>query len=155
MVASPDYVKQHGMPLTRDDLAAHTLLKLESPVALPDEWHLESEQDANVLTIRKSPLQVNVPDVLRAALLAGAGIGTLATYSAVEDLVAGTLVRVLPQYRLRPFTVFAVYPSRRYLEAKVRTLLDHLRSTLSPALASAIERVEALTRTVEQQTRQA
>jgi DNA-binding transcriptional LysR family regulator len=155
MVASPDYLKRHGMPLTRDDLAAHTLLKLESPVALPDEWHLESEQDANVLTIRKSPLQVNVPDVLRAALLAGAGIGTLATYSAVEDLVAGTLVRVLPQYRLRPFTVFAVYPSRRYLEAKVRTLLDHLRSTLSPALESAIERVEALTRTVEQQTRQA
>jgi len=83
---------------------------------------------------------------MRAALLAGAGIGTLATYTAVDDLVDGKLVRVLPNYRLRPFTVFAVYPSRRYLDAKVRTLLEHLRSTLTPALRNAIERVEALTR---------
>ncbi|MEI6000450.1 LysR family transcriptional regulator [Paraburkholderia bengalensis] len=144
MVASPDYVKQHGMPLTREDLAAHRLLELESPASPSREWHIESAHDAHVVTLAKAPMHINVPDVLRAALLAGAGIGTLATYSVADDLAAGTLVRVLPQYRLKPFTVFAVYPSRRYLEAKVRTLLDHLRSTLTPALEQAIERVEAL-----------
>ncbi|MBN3767880.1 LysR family transcriptional regulator [Burkholderia sp. Ac-20365] len=155
MVASPDYVKQHGMPLTADDLPAHTLLKLESPVAPPDEWHLESTEHVHVLTLTHAPLQVNAPDVLRAMLLGGAGIGTLATYTAVEDLVAGTLVRVLPQYRLRPFTVYAVYPSRRYLEAKVRTLLDHLRATLTPALEEAIDRIEALNLTVEHAAKRA
>lgn len=144
IVAAPDYLKRRGTPLTRDELSAHTLLKLESPVSPPDEWHLESEHDAQVWTIPKSPLQINVPDVMRAALLAGAGIGTLATYSVADDLVSGALVRVLPQYRLKPFTVFAVYPSRRYLEAKVRTLLDHLRTTLGLSLKDAIERVEAL-----------
>ncbi len=144
MVASPDYVKQHGMPLTREDLDAHRLLELESPASPSREWHIESAHDAHVVTLAKAPMHINVPDVLRAALLAGAGIGTLATYSVADDLAAGTLVRVLPQYRLKPFTVFAVYPSRRYLEAKVRTLLDHLRSTLTPALEQAIERVEAL-----------
>jgi DNA-binding transcriptional LysR family regulator len=144
MVASPDYVKQHGMPLTREDLAAHRLLELESPASPSREWHIESAHDTHVVTLAKAPMHINVPDVLRAALLAGAGIGTLATYSVADDLAAGTLVRVLPQYRLKPFTVFAVYPSRRYLEAKVRTLLDHLRSTLTPALEQAIERVEAL-----------
>jgi DNA-binding transcriptional LysR family regulator len=148
-------VKQNGMPLTRDDLASHSLLRLESPASLPDEWHLESAHDAHVITLAKSPLQVNVPDVMRAALLAGAGIGTLATYSVVDDLVAGKLMRVLPQYRLKPFSVFAVYPSRRYVEAKVRMLLDHLRSTLTPALDQAIERVEALARFVEEQAREA
>lgn len=51
-------------------------------------------------------------------------------------------MRVLPQYHLRPFTVFAIYPSRRYLGAKVRTLLEHLRATLSPSLANAVEIVE-------------
>jgi hypothetical protein len=55
----------------------------------------------------------------------------------------------LPQYRLKPFTVYAVYPSRRYLEAKVRTLLDHLRSTLTPALERTSERIDALSRTAE------
>ena len=149
MVASPGYVKQHGMPLTPDDLAAHTLLKLETPVSPADEWHLESAHDTQVITLAHAPMQVNAPDVMRAMLLDGAGIGTLATYSVVEDLVSGNLVRVLPQYRLKPFTVYAVYPSRRYLEAKVRTLLDHLRSTLTPALESARERIDAVSRTVE------
>ncbi|BCF93477.1 LysR family transcriptional regulator [Paraburkholderia largidicola] len=139
MVASPGYVRQNGMPLTADDLAPHALLKLETPVSPPDEWHLESAHDTQVVTLAHAPLQVNAPDV----------IGTLATYTAVDDLVSGKLVRVLPQYRLKPFTVYAVYPSRRYLEAKVRTLLDHLRSTLTPALDNASERIEALSRAVE------
>jgi DNA-binding transcriptional LysR family regulator len=152
MVASPDYLKRHGTPRTRDELCAHTLLMLESPVSPPDEWHIESEADAQICKIAKSPLQVNVPDVMRAALLLGAGIGTLATYTAVDDLVDGKLVRVLPHYRLRPFTVFAVYPSRRYLDAKVRTLIEHLRSTLSSSLNNAIERIEALARADSLQT---
>ncbi|WP_207005239.1 substrate binding domain-containing protein, partial [Trinickia mobilis] len=152
MVASPDYLKRHGTPLTRDELGVHALLMLESPVSPPDEWHLESEDDARIWKIPKSSLQINVPDVLRTALLAGAGIGTLATYTVVDDLVEGKLVRVLPHYRLKPFTVFAVYPSRRYLDAKVRTLLEHLRSTLSPSLKSAIERVERVARADTPQT---
>jgi DNA-binding transcriptional LysR family regulator len=152
MVASPGYLKRRGTPRSCDELSAHTLLLLESPVSPPDEWHIESEGDAQIWKIPKSPLQVNVPDVMRAALLGGAGIGTLATYTAVDDLVDGKLVRVLPHYRLKPFTVFAVYPSRRYLDAKVRTLLEHLRSTLSPSLQNAIERVEALIRADSLQT---
>ncbi|MEM5343084.1 LysR family transcriptional regulator [Paraburkholderia azotifigens] len=158
MVASPDYVKRNGMPLTRDDLAAHTLLKLETPVSPPDEWHLENANamdDRHVLTLTHAPLQVNAPDVMRAMLLDGAGIGTLATYSAIEDLAAGRLIRVLPQYRVRPFTVFAVYPSRRYLEAKVRTLLAHLRSTVTPALEAVAERIDAMAGRVEQEAKHA
>jgi DNA-binding transcriptional LysR family regulator len=151
MVASAGYLERNAIPRTRDDLASHTLLELESPVAPPDEWLLESEQETHRLTIRKSPLQINVPDVMRAALLAGAGIGTLATYSVADDLASGALVRVLPQYRLRPFTVYAVYPSRRYLEAKVRTLLDHLRTTLPLSLKDAMTRVETLAQAVAQQ----
>jgi len=48
MVASPDYLKRHGTPRTRDELSAHTLLMLESPVSPPDEWHIESEADARI-----------------------------------------------------------------------------------------------------------
>jgi hypothetical protein len=81
---------------------------------------------------------------LRTVLHAGAGIGMLATYSAAEDLRSGALMRVLPQYRLRVFQIYAVYASRRYLDAKIRTLLEHLRATLSPALEQVRHEVEAL-----------
>jgi DNA-binding transcriptional LysR family regulator len=130
MVASPGYVKRHGMPATLDDLAAHTLLKLETPVSPSDEWHLESAHDArdvHVLTLAHAPLQVNAPDVMRAMLLDGAGIGTLATYSAVEDLAAGRLVRVMPQYRVKPFTVFAVAIWKRKSAPCSTTCVRHSR----------------------------
>ncbi|MBN3857543.1 LysR family transcriptional regulator [Paraburkholderia sp. Ac-20340] len=141
-VASAQYLARRGHPRTLTDLADHLLLQLESPVSAPDEWHMQKGADTQVWTITRTPFRANSPEALRAAILAGAGIGTLATYSVADDLVTGRLVRVLPQYHLRPFTVFAVYPSRRYLDAKVRTLLEHLRATLSPSLASAVEVVE-------------
>jgi len=142
-VASAAYLAQRGHPGKLTDLADHALLQLESPVSPPDEWHLQRGTETHVWTITRTPFRANSPEALRAAILADAGIGTLDTYSAAEDIASGKLVRVLPQFHLRPFTVFAVYPSRRYLDAKVRTLLAHLRATLSPALAKAMEVVEA------------
>ncbi|WP_321890237.1 LysR family transcriptional regulator [Paraburkholderia bannensis] len=141
-VASAEYLARRGKPRWLTDLADHALLQLESPVSPPDEWHMQKGAEIQVWTITRTPFRANSPEALRAAILAGAGIGTLATYSVADDLLSGRLVRVLPQYHLRPFTVFAVYPSRRYLDAKVRTLLEHLRETLSPSLACAVEIVE-------------
>ena len=143
LVASSGYLRRHGHPQTLSDLDNHSLLQLESPVSPPDEWAIEGKSESRLLTLTRTPFRVNSPDALRAAIVAGAGIGTLATYSAAGDIRSGALVRVLPEYHLRPFNVYAVYPSRRYLDAKVRTLLEHLRKTLSPALAEAIKVTEA------------
>ena len=144
LVASPVYLRSGGMPTTPSDLSKHRLLRLNSPVSPPDEWHLEGPGGELLVPVRTSPFQANSPDALRAAIESGAGIGTLATYSVLEDLQTGKLTRVLPQFRLRPFTVFALYASRRYLDAKIRTLLEHLRETLSPALEEIARGVEAL-----------
>ncbi len=146
LVASHAYLKQRGVPASPADLAGHSLLRLASPVSPPDEWHLESPADSLVVPVSAFPFQSNSPDAMRYALRAGAGIGMLAAYSAVDDLRSGALVRVLPQYRLRPFNVYAVYVSRRYLDAKTRTLIEHLRATLSPALAGVQDEVERLSK---------
>ncbi|SOE92606.1 transcriptional regulator, LysR family [Burkholderia sp. D7] len=145
LVASPAYLRSRGVPKTPSDLSKYHLLRLDSPVSPPDEWRLEGPGGELLVPVRTSPFQANSPEALRAAIDSGAGIGTLATYSVCEDLKAGKLTRVLPQFRLRPFTVFALYASRRYLDAKIRTLLDHLRETLSPALEEFAREVEALT----------
>jgi hypothetical protein len=62
----------------------------------------------------------------------------------LDDLRSGKLVRVLPQYRLRPFNVYALYVSRRYLDAKVRTLIAWLRNELTPALEQFEREAEQL-----------
>jgi len=146
LVASPEYLAQRGTPAEPEDLAGHSLLRLATPVSAADTWHLENAGTERVIVIADSPFQINSPDALRTALRAGAGIGMLAIYNAVEDLRAGALIRVLPQFRLRPFQVYAVYASRRYLDAKICTLLEHLRATLSPALQQVQHDIEALAR---------
>ncbi|HEY3598339.1 MAG TPA: LysR family transcriptional regulator [Paraburkholderia sp.] len=142
LVASPAYLKTHGTPKSTADLANHSLLRLASPVAPADEWHLEGADMSQLLSVKSSPFQTNSPDALRHALRAGAGIGTLAAYNVIDDLRNGALVRVLPQLRLRPYNIYALYVSRRYLDAKTRTLIDYLRTTLSPALAQLQRDVE-------------
>ncbi|RDT06910.1 LysR substrate-binding domain-containing protein, partial [Enterobacter roggenkampii] len=54
----------------------------------------------------------------------------LPVYSAIEDLGKGTLVRVLPHPRLQPLTVYALYPSRQYLAAKIKTWVEYLTDRL-------------------------
>jgi DNA-binding transcriptional LysR family regulator len=63
------------------------------------------------------------------------GIGPLPVYSALAGLRAGTLVRVLPEYTLETKDICALFPSRRYLDARTRTWSDFMREYLPPALA--------------------
>jgi DNA-binding transcriptional LysR family regulator len=143
LAASPDYLDRHGTPVAVEDLARHTLLRLASPLAPPDQWHLEGADGAKLVTVESSPFQTSSPDALRHALLSGAGIGMMCAYNVLDDLHSGALVRVLPQMRLRAFNVYALYVSRRYMDAKTRTLIDFLREWVTPALARFEREVES------------
>ena len=49
---------------------------------------------------------------------------------------SGALVRVLPDYRLQKLTVYTLYASRQYLDAKIRTFVDFLRECVPELLAA-------------------
>jgi len=134
LVASPEYLARRGRPTTPRDLKRHTCLRLDLPGEVADEWRLQGPDGERDIGVATSPFHANVPDALRLALQSGSGIGPLAIYVALDDIKDGKLVRVLPDYRLRMVNVYAIYPSRRYVDAKVRMFLDLLRVTLAPAL---------------------
>jgi len=144
LVASPVYLAAHGEPFEPSDLANHVLLRFSSPVAPPNEWQLENASGSVTVPVDDSPLQVNTPDALAHALRIGTGIGALAVYSVFDDPRNGTLVRVLPQYRLRPFNVYAVHAPGRYPDAKIRTLIEHLQVTIQQRLVPMQRELEAL-----------
>jgi DNA-binding transcriptional LysR family regulator len=73
---------------------------------------------------------VNVAESAVVALEHGMGVGEVPAYSAMKGLRDGTLVRVLPEYTLRPRSIFALYAPSRYLDAKVRTWVDHLKHAM-------------------------
>ncbi|MNY42998.1 LysR substrate binding domain protein [compost metagenome] len=64
------------------------------------------------------------------------GVGVLPLYAAIDGLRDGTLVRVMPTYRSQELNLYAIYPSRQYLDAKIKTWVEYLRGSLPELLAA-------------------
>ncbi|MGK8705918.1 LysR family transcriptional regulator [Metapseudomonas otitidis] len=130
LCASPGYIAKHGAPRQPTDLLGHRCLRLVNSVMSLDKWTFDGPDGQQMITITQTPFQVNTADALTEALRAGMGIGVLPVYSAVHGLRDGSLVRVLPQHSLFPLGIYALYPSRQFLDAKIRTWVEFLRDFL-------------------------
>ncbi|CAE6824050.1 LysR family transcriptional regulator [Paraburkholderia haematera] len=125
LCASPDYLARSGYPAAPADLIEHRCIGY-SYAATGDEWQLiDSERKAHTVKV-DCHMHTNNGDTARAAALAGQGVIWQPTFLVGNDLRAGTLVQVLPAYRLPDIDVLAVYPSRRHLSAKIRAMIDFL-----------------------------
>lgn len=129
--ASPMYLKQHGAPKVPADLEHHRCLRLADPV-FSDSWTFVGDDVEQ--TIRPGEtFKVNVAEAMSSAAEAGMGICLLPDYVAVPALQRGSLVRLLPQFRLQEKSIYALYPSRRFLDAKVKTWVEFLKQELPQA----------------------
>lgn len=100
-------------------------------------WEL-LHADGQIATVPHTPrLVTDDMSALRDAAFAGAGVVQLPTIFVWDDVQAGRLIHVLPDWRPRAGIVHAVFPSRRGLLPSVRALVDFL------AQQCAIERSRA------------
>ncbi|WP_176053152.1 LysR family transcriptional regulator [Paraburkholderia caribensis] len=141
LVASPTYLKNNGSPETLDDLSKHSCVRLNTPAYSPNEWNFSCDSGDVVFSPPASNFVVNDHEAMSVALRAGAGIGLLTIYSVIDDLRCGTLVRVLPDLKTRPRNVYAIYPSRQYLDAKIKTFVEFLKESVGRRLAEEEEEV--------------
>lgn len=122
LVATPDYLKAHGMPQVPGDLAGHALLDI---FAGDVEWRMDKDAEtASVLVHTR--FSANDTSTIRAVVLRGGGIGWLPDYLCQEDLAAGTLVHVLPGWGRGKRDIHAVFPQHRTVTPKVRSFVDFL-----------------------------
>lgn len=127
LVAAPAYLERAGTPAHIDDLPHHTLLAHNT-----DHWRLEGPDGQHVVRIN-APLRTNSSEVVREAVIAGMGIALRSTWDIGPELRDGSLRAVLPGYGAsRRVAVYAVYPSRRHLEQKVRVFVDYLAEIFGP-----------------------
>lgn len=124
LVASTDFLDRVGRPRSIEDLLDQPLAAY-GPIA----------GDGKVpLTVGDRPATIQFRPVLSSgnetllmlAVRAGMGYGVMPLPMVEEDLAAGRLEIVLPDLFGPQAPVFAVYPNRSYLPAKVRTFLDHI-----------------------------
>lgn len=126
--ASPCYLAQYGQPHTLQELGAHNCL-----LGTLDYWRFEEDQKQRNIKV-KGNLRCNSGPALRDAALKGVGIVQLPDYYVDEHFESGELVPLLNNQCQSLEGIWAVYPSNRFLSAKVKTLIDFLALRLNPAL---------------------
>jgi DNA-binding transcriptional LysR family regulator len=128
LCASPAYLKEHGVPRGPADLEAHNcLVSLTS--SADGGWHFTGVDGAHEITATGN-LRTNSNEALRMAALSGHGIALLPAVIVADDLRAGNLIALLPEYQTTEAVIQAIYPSSRLLPAKTRTFIDFLVTRL-------------------------
>ena len=74
-------------------------------------------------------LHCNDGEVLTRWALAGNGLAWRSAWEVSEEIKKGRLVSVLDEYSSMGNNIYAVYPERRFLPAKVRLFIDFLKDT--------------------------
>ena len=123
LCCAPGYLDNNPRPTRLADLANHNCLRY-AYYPFGDEWHF-TDRDGKPASVRVSGnLVTSSAEVFRTVILSGGGIALVAPFIAEEELRAGTLISLLPEYRPVDFAINAIYPHRRHLAATVRTFLD-------------------------------
>ncbi|WP_233839851.1 LysR family transcriptional regulator [Dyella sp. 2HG41-7] len=126
LCASPDYSRRCGTPKTPEDLAKHECLMLVGSSGRQDVWRMHDAQN-QLHTVRVSGrLESTLGEMLRDAALAGLGIAQHSTWHVCDDLRAGRLKIVLPDYSIADTGIYAVMPQRRLVPLRVRMFVDFL-----------------------------
>lgn len=125
LVASPSLVALMGKPRSPDDLCRWPGLSMAVGKHI-HQWQLDGPNGARA-EVHFTPRFITGDMLaLREAAIAGVGVVQLPVLMAKEQLDAGTLVRVLPEWEPKREVIHAVFPSRRGLLPAVRALVDFL-----------------------------
>ena len=122
--AAPDYIARHGQPRHPRDLSQHNCLQY-AYLATRQEWRFRNE--TGVVSVKvEGNFRANNGEALLAAAVGGLGIVLAPTFMAAQALVTGRLVPILTDWQQEEAAIYALYPHRRSLSAKVRVFIEFL-----------------------------
>jgi DNA-binding transcriptional LysR family regulator len=132
LVASPAWLKKHGMPTEPEQLAQrHCLVQLTTAGTVV-RWTLRregkgGEPEERTIDVR-GQLRTNAPLALRDLSIDGLGVAYLPEWLVAEELDKGRLRRVLPEWSSAPITAWAIYRAELRGVPRIRAFLAALPS---------------------------
>lgn len=128
LCAAPQYLRRHGTPQVPEDLQALECVQF-SLSGHAREWVFQRGEQVRRLDVC-GRYSVNSSLALCAALRAGHGISLVPEIYVRDDLAQGRLQPLLEDWQMMQTQLYAIYPSRRQLQAKVRVFIDFLLEEL-------------------------
>lgn len=122
-VASPEYLKRHGIPTHPRDLRQHNYLQYAEG-GIRNETQFKDQDEPFHVRIEGN-FSTNNSEALRAGLLSGLGISRAPRWLVGDAIESGELVPVLESFQPDAMNLYAVYPPGRHLPSKVRSFIDY------------------------------
>lgn len=123
------YLDTHGRPQSLADLGQHNCL---SPGA-QDLWRLEGPGGQQEHLRLKGNIRTNSSEFVHEAMVAGLGLGLRSLWEVGPDIKRGALEVVLPEWRgSSRVAIYAVYPTREFLPAKVNAFFEFMTKLYGP-----------------------
>ena len=133
-VASPEYLKRHGIPHSPADLGTHRAVNYASPTTgRTTEWEWTRNGETFALQM-PGRVTVNSAEAYIACCLAGLGLIQIPAYDVRAHIDAGDLAEVLPGYRAAPMPMTLLYPHRQHLPRRLQVFADWLEELLKRKL---------------------
>lgn len=130
LVATRAYLAEHGSPDAPRDLEHHNCL-VHSLKAPTGTWTFTDAGNQTHSVSVSGTFNSNLGESIQHLARLGHGIAMHPRYMVDQDLDAGRLVPVLPDYRPEGLDIYAIVQTRRHLPYKVRLFVDHLRTWFS------------------------
>ncbi len=134
VVGSPDYLEGRTVPLVPGDLRDHACIRYRYPSGVIYNWQFE--RDGEVVDVEVAgPVTLDDQELMVEAALQGCGLAYVWDDRVAAHLASGALVRCLDDWCAFDDGLHLYYPSRRYLSAGLRAVIDRLK--VSPERGSA------------------
>lgn len=135
VVAARDYLERNGTPGSPADLQQHVCIVLaDQPGSAV--WHFAGP-DGPIQVKVSGSLSSNNEQVALLMARQGHGIALLPEIRAIDDMQAGRLVRLFPDYRSQPAPLHILYPSRRNLAPRTRVVMEFVVHEIRAGLQAA------------------
>lgn len=138
LCATPEYLKQHGTPKHPSELNKHNGLFYQMHDIVHDVWEF-SKDEQNFKIRMQSNRIANDADLVRRWCVAGHGLAVKSCLDMAEDLLAGRLLSVMPEYRSRSSELWLVCPSRQSITPAMRLLRDTFREKCALILDQLVD----------------
>jgi len=130
LCASPAYLKHAGTPKTPEDLTGHQCI-FDTNITHKKQWAYQHGDKLQNLKLNGS-ITVNSVRAVKELILHDMGIGLCPEFVINEDKQNKKIITVLDDYDFYSMSLYALYPHRRHLSAKVRLFIDALVAHFNP-----------------------